>query len=147
MRAIGPGEGSDVYGSLTIGDVMMVSSERLANKDERRNMCWYRTQARIEPCTHQGHTYTWSGTTKNDTHTEVCQYCTTPFEAEQHTFEGGICTVCGVEMSIGTGIEEMEDGRGKTMSDVWYDMQGRKLQGKPTAKGVYIVNGKKVVIK
>jgi hypothetical protein len=32
-------------------------------------------------------------------------------------------------------------------ADAWYDMQGRKLDGKPTAKGLYIVNGKKVVIK
>ena len=45
-----------------------------------------------------------------------------------------------------TGLEMMSDGRGK-MSDVWYDMQGQKLQGKPTAKGVYILNGKKIVIK
>ena len=29
----------------------------------------------------------------------------------------------------------------------WYDLNGRKLQGKPTQKGVYIQNGKKVVIK
>ena len=29
---------------------------------------------------------------------------------------------------------------------VWYDLQGRKLQGKPTAKGLYIVNGKTVVL-
>ena len=29
----------------------------------------------------------------------------------------------------------------------WYDLQGRKLQGKPTKKGVYIQNGKKVVVK
>ena len=40
----------------------------------------------------------------------------------------------------------MSDGRGK-MSDVWYNLQGRKLQSKPTAKGVYIVNGKKTIIK
>ena len=45
-----------------------------------------------------------------------------------------------------TGIGMMSDGRGK-MSDVWYDLQGRKLQGKPTAKGLYIVNGKKTIIK
>ena len=45
-----------------------------------------------------------------------------------------------------TGLEMMSDGRGK-MSDVWYDMQGQKLQGKPTAKGLYIVNGRKVVIR
>ena len=29
----------------------------------------------------------------------------------------------------------------------WYTLDGRKLNGKPTAKGMYIVNGKKVVIK
>ena len=28
----------------------------------------------------------------------------------------------------------------------WYDLSGRKLQGKPTAKGIYIYNGKKRVI-
>lgn len=30
---------------------------------------------------------------------------------------------------------------------VWYDLQGRKLDTKPTAKGVYIVNGRKAIIK
>ena len=45
-----------------------------------------------------------------------------------------------------TGIEMMSDGRGN-MSDVWYDLQGRKLQGKPTTKGLYINKGKKVIIK
>ncbi len=30
---------------------------------------------------------------------------------------------------------------------VWYDLSGRKLQSKPTAKGIYIMNGKKVIIK
>ena len=29
----------------------------------------------------------------------------------------------------------------------WYTLDGRKLQGQPTQKGVYIVNGKKTVIK
>jgi hypothetical protein len=29
----------------------------------------------------------------------------------------------------------------------WYDLSGRKLSGKPTKKGVYIQNGRKVVIK
>ena len=33
-----------------------------------------------------------------------------------------------------------------TDSDAWYDMQGRKLEGKPTAKGLYIHNGRKVVV-
>ena len=29
----------------------------------------------------------------------------------------------------------------------WYTLDGRKLSGKPTAKGLYIVNGKKVIVK
>jgi hypothetical protein len=29
----------------------------------------------------------------------------------------------------------------------WYDLNGRKIEGRPVKKGVYIVNGKKVVIK
>ena len=32
-------------------------------------------------------------------------------------------------------------------SDVWYDLSGRRLNAKPTAKGIYIMNGRKVVIK
>ena len=33
------------------------------------------------------------------------------------------------------------------VNSVWYDLNGRKLQGKPSLKGVYIKNGKKVVVK
>ena len=29
----------------------------------------------------------------------------------------------------------------------WYTLDGRRLNGKPTKKGIYIVNGRKVVIK
>ncbi len=46
-----------------------------------------------------------------------------------------------------TGIE---DGRGKKedgSSERWYTLDGRCLSGKPTTKGLYIVNGKKTVIK
>jgi hypothetical protein len=32
-------------------------------------------------------------------------------------------------------------------SDTWYDLQGRKLSGKPTQKGIYIYQGKKRIIK
>ena len=33
------------------------------------------------------------------------------------------------------------------VNDGWYDMSGRKLEGKPTKKGIYINNGRKVAIK
>ena len=93
-RAIGPGKGCDAYGSLTIGDLMMVSSERMAVAAERHDMCWYRTRARIEPCTHPNATYTVSDATMFGTHTEHCQYCTTHFDPEPHQFVDNECTVC-----------------------------------------------------
>jgi hypothetical protein len=30
-------------------------------------------------------------------------------------------------------------------ANIYYDLSGRRLQGKPVTKGVYIKNGKKVV--
>ena len=44
-----------------------------------------------------------------------------------------------------TAIKTMSDVR-SMMSDAWYDMTGRKLTGKPAKKGVYVHQGKKVVI-
>ena len=32
-------------------------------------------------------------------------------------------------------------------NDAWYDLNGRKLNGKPAQKGIYIKNGKKIVVK
>lgn len=55
-RAIGPGKGSDNYGTLTIADLMMVRSERIFSEPERVNGCWYRTNVYVEPCTHPGYT-------------------------------------------------------------------------------------------
>jgi hypothetical protein len=48
-----------------------------------------------------------------------------------------------------TGIT-MEGGRGKTeelFSSDWYTVNGVKLDGMPTKKGIYINNGRKVIIK
>ena len=45
-----------------------------------------------------------------------------------------------------TAIASMEDGR-SLKEDVWYTLQGVKLDSKPTEKGIYIYNGKKVAIK
>jgi hypothetical protein len=52
----------------------------------------------------------------------------------------------GTSSKIVTGIAEMDEGRSKT-SDVWNDLSGRRLSGKPTTKGIYISGGHKVVIK
>ena len=33
------------------------------------------------------------------------------------------------------------------LDGAWFDLQGRNLQGEPTQKGVYIVNGRKAIVK
>ncbi len=45
--------------------------------------------------------------------------------------------------SEATGIRSMDNGQ--LIMDNWYDLNGRKLNAKPTRKGVYIKNGQKVV--
>lgn len=45
-----------------------------------------------------------------------------------------------------TGIMEILQPMGKD-AGAWYSLDGRKLDAKPTKKGVYIQNGKKIVIK
>ena len=44
-----------------------------------------------------------------------------------------------------TGIIATQNDKGETKNDIYYDLQGRKVAN-PT-KGLYIVNGKKVVIR
>ena len=44
-----------------------------------------------------------------------------------------------------TAIDEMVHGT--SVNGTWYDLNGRKLNGVPTKKGVYIMNGRKVVVK
>ena len=46
-----------------------------------------------------------------------------------------------------TGIEGVNPSASSgTVSEKWYDMNGRSLQGKPTKKGLYIHNGVKVLV-
>ena len=52
-------------------------------------------------------------------------------------------------MEIGgtTGIGASLVNREEVNNEEWYDLEGRKLQGQPKQKGVYISKGKKVVVK
>ena len=45
-----------------------------------------------------------------------------------------------------TGINTV-NANAANNADVWYDLNGRRLPGKPATKGVFIQNGKKVVVK
>jgi hypothetical protein len=46
-----------------------------------------------------------------------------------------------------TGIQPIRMENGTTPAEGTYDLSGRRIQGQPTQKGVYIQNGKKVIIK
>ena len=48
-----------------------------------------------------------------------------------------------------TGIISLykESGSRRAAASGWYDLQGRRLIGKPSQKGVYINDGKKVLVK
>lgn len=46
-----------------------------------------------------------------------------------------------------TEIGAMLNDKGKMINDIWYTIDGRKLDGKPTKKGLYIHNGRKEVVK
>jgi len=51
----------------------------------------------------------------------------------------GITTSVNEEISIGNGAHAIATG--------WYTLDGRKLAGEPTQRGIYINNGKKVVVR
>ena len=107
--AIGGGDAGEGKGSLEIGHNMMVhagqnvgdANNHLFPYGTRVPACWYRPYARIEPCDHQGKTYTVSGTTANDTHKLNCTHCLDRTE-EKHNFVNNECTVCGVSSSVST---------------------------------------------
>ena len=76
------------------------------------------------------------------------------FSASGHQTDDLKFTNCGYYCSDGfkevvsktTGIENLTPALSQG-EGAWYDLQGRKVQGIPTAKGIYILNGKKIVVK
>ena len=48
---------------------------------------------------------------------------------------------------IATDLHQVTSDKSQVTSDEWYTIDGRKLNGKPAAKGVYIQNGQKRIIK
>ena len=106
-RAIGGYNTSDfVSNMMELYDGAMVKYDieykSKAAAADRKSTCVNKTFVAIMPCDHSGATYTVSGTTTEDTHTKHCNYCTTAFESETHTFTDGRCTVCGVEATAYT---------------------------------------------
>ena len=60
------------------------------------------------------------------------------------------CVTITAENGITTGAElqdKVQSSNLKVQSESWFTIDGQKLSGKPVQKGIYIQNGKKVVIK
>lgn len=58
------------------------------------------------------------------------------------------CVTITADSGITTGAElqdKVQSSNLKVQSESWYTIDGRKLYGKPTTKGIYLHNGKKVV--
>ena len=49
--------------------------------------------------------------------------------------------------NVVTGIRTIENVENTVTNDAWYTVDGKRLQGEPATKGVYIHNNKKVVVK
>lgn len=75
--------------------------------------------------------------------------------AKEGTLPAGKCymkiangSVSGTRVAIGYTSTDMGETVKEILNDShWYTLDGRRLQGPPSRKGIYIVNGKKVVIK
>jgi len=65
--------------------------------------------------------------------------------SEEHPFCWKACTVT-VKEKQPSGISQWHTSQ-KAMPDVYYDLQGRRLDGKPTQRGIYILQGKKVMVR
>ena len=77
----------------------------------------------------------------SDTDTKVSA-CKAVLKAPAGASLARVLNIIGAEV---TKLESIDNGQ--LTIENWYDLNGRKLDGKPTKKGLYIMNGKKVVVK
>ena len=61
--------------------------------------------------------------------------------------EGGPGYFTARTTGIATDLHQVTSDKQQVQSDEWYTIDGRKLNGKPAAKGIYIQNGQKRIIK
>ena len=48
---------------------------------------------------------------------------------------------------IATGLHQVTSDKSQVQSEEWYTLDGRKLRGMPTQRGIYVNNGKRIIIK
>ena len=127
-RAIGPGEGSDDYGTLTLGDdrcVYITTNLWRSQKANRVSDCWGTQYAQISECLHGGAT---ASVVNGDKHNmSNCKWCYVTGE-EAHTFgDDSQCDACGL-------IRLADEGDNNALFTKWADgaahdflLSGREL--------------------
>ena len=55
--------------------------------------------------------------------------------------------VLNLEDDEATGILEVSADSNQKKDDAWYSLDGVRLSGKPTQRGLYIHNGRKKIVK
>jgi len=96
--------------------------------------------------------WTWDGTKQNNSSATqpgfiIFNNNEAPKTADMVFEQGGYYTKDGLSGIVTlTAIKDIKKGSSSLSTD-WYDLQGRRLNGKPTTKGVYICQGKKIVVK
>ena len=65
--------------------------------------------------------------------------------AESIVFNEGDITRFDLDIATATGIDKL--AKEDAAADEWYDLGGRRLGAQPATKGIYVRNGKKVIIK
>ena len=63
------------------------------------------------------------------------------------TFEGGEAKELSLTFDDLTSIRTIDNVENTVDNGVWYTIDGTRLQGEPTTKGIYVRGGKKVVVK
>lgn len=80
-----------------------------------------------------------NGTTYDENHTGIA------YAHIDVTGDPGYLTAAPV-VGIATSLNQVTSDKSQVASDEWYTIDGRKLNGKPAKKGIYIQNGKKGVV-
>ena len=67
------------------------------------------------------------------------------YKAGWPDYADDILPISAKPTSIGNAA--MPSGNAQAADEAWYSLSGRKLNGKPTERGVYLHQGRKVVVK
>ena len=147
--------GEDITADLTFDNVKVIDSPHPLTSEDR-NVSFVGTFSPV-PLAKDDKSNLFIGVGKNDQSQDVstlywpdaADYSVGAFRGYFHV--GSNATVRAFSLNFGddetTGIISTTNFTNFTNSDAWYDLSGRKLNGKPTKKGLYIHNGIKVAIK